>query len=143
MEDGIRLRLPVHHFMETLPLDAVQHKFEQVQFDRLLDEHHIVLRHGWRNQARTQRGEKKTNMVTTPSKLTHSCISLREGVRRRDMDKLLTEAVVVGRLPGVRGRNGAEDLRSTEISRALLLLRIAWGRHADDVVEEAWKDIQL
>lgn len=47
VEDGFILWLPGHDFMETLSLDSVQHELQQVQLDRLLDEHNVVLRHDW------------------------------------------------------------------------------------------------
>lgn len=53
VEDGVILRLPGHDFMKALSLDPVQHELQQVQLDRLLDEHDVVLRHDWRGRAYT------------------------------------------------------------------------------------------
>lgn len=49
VEDGFALRLPGHDFMKALSLDFVQHELQQVQLDRLLNEHNVVLRHDWRH----------------------------------------------------------------------------------------------
>ena len=51
VEDGVVLWLPGHDFMEALSLDSVQHELQQVQLDRLLDEHDVVLRHDCRERS--------------------------------------------------------------------------------------------
>lgn len=55
VEDGFILRVPGHDFMKALSLYSVQHELEQVQLDRLLDEHNVVLRHDWKGRAHTGR----------------------------------------------------------------------------------------
>lgn len=53
VENGAIVRLPGHDPMETFPLDFVQHELQQVHFYGLLNEHDVVLRHGWRGRKNT------------------------------------------------------------------------------------------
>lgn len=43
VEDGFVLGLPAHDLMEALAQNSVQHEPHQVQLDRLLNEHNVVL----------------------------------------------------------------------------------------------------
>lgn len=43
MEDGFQFRVPGHDFMKALSSNSVQHEFQQVEFDWLLNEDYVIL----------------------------------------------------------------------------------------------------
>ena len=118
MEDRLQLGVPVDAAAQRLPSDPAGDYLQQVHLDGLLDEHHVVLRHGWEREnvavERYSRGHRG---------------------RRDGLTAALTEAVVVGGMRPVCWHDGAEDLGSLQGFLAVGFLR--WD--SDDVVHGSWK----
>jgi hypothetical protein len=45
MKDGLKFRVPVDPIADTLSSQLACHNLQEVHFDRLLNKHHVILRH--------------------------------------------------------------------------------------------------
>lgn len=93
VEDGLLLGVPVDALAQSPPSQLACDYFEQVHLDRLLNEHHVVLRHAWSHETDVS-GDLHCSLMALKKK-------------RRAKAKL-TKAVVVGGVGFVFRHNGTE-----------------------------------